>query len=76
VTEEVREAILAVREETLRGARVSMRTKDRMIRQYVRETFGPDAAGSGERPGPATGVPSYRTLCRVWNEWYGHYRIL
>ena len=71
VTEEVREAILAVREETLRGAKVSMRTKDRMIRQYVRETFGPAAAGSDERPGPAPEVPSYRTLCRVWKEWFG-----
>jgi len=71
VTEEVREAILAVREETLRGAKVSMRTKDRMIRQYVRETFGSTAAGSGERPGPAPEVPSYRTLCRVWKEWFG-----
>ncbi len=60
VTEAVREAILAVREETLRGAKVSMRTKDRMIRQYIRETFD-----------PAPEVPSYRTLCRVWKEWFG-----
>ena len=60
VTEAVREAILAVREETLRGAKVSMRTKDRMIRQYVCERFGAEAE-----------VPSYRTLCRVWREWFG-----
>jgi hypothetical protein len=45
ITPEVREAILAVRDETLHGARVSMRTRDTKIRQYVRETFGPDAGG-------------------------------
>ncbi|MET8702055.1 transposase [Kitasatospora sp. NPDC004723] len=60
VTEEIREAILAVREETLRAAKVSMRTKERMIHQYVRETFGAE-----------TPVPGYRTLCRVWREWFG-----
>jgi transposase InsO family protein len=60
VTAEVREAIFAVREETLRGAKVSMRTKERMIHQYVRETFGPE-----------TPVPGYRTLCRIWREWFG-----
>jgi hypothetical protein len=54
VGEEVREAIFAVREETLRRAKVSMRTKEAMIHQYVWETFGPD-----------TPVPSYQTLCRV-----------
>ncbi len=51
VSEQVREAVLAVREETQRMAKVSMRTKDRMIRQYVREEFGPE-----------TKVPSYDTL--------------
>jgi transposase InsO family protein len=60
VCEQVREAILAVREETLRGSRVSMRTKDFLIRQYVCETFGTGVE-----------VPSYRTLCRVWREWFG-----
>ncbi|MEV6957191.1 hypothetical protein [Streptomyces sp. NPDC051183] len=71
VTEEVREAILAVREETLRSAKVSMRTKDRMIRQYVRETFDAKDPDTGEAPETATEVPSYRTLCRVWKEWFG-----
>ena len=60
ITGEVREAIFAVREETLRGAKVSMRTRERMIRQYVRERFG-----------PGTPVPSYPVLCRVWREWFG-----
>ncbi len=60
VTEEIREAIFAVREETLRGAKVSMRTKDRMIRQYVRETFDPPPE-----------LPSYDTIRRAWREWFG-----
>jgi transposase InsO family protein len=60
VSEEVREAVLAVREETQRMAKVSMRTKDRMIRQYAREEFGPE-----------TKVPSYDTLRRLWKEWFG-----
>ncbi len=60
VTEEVREAIFAVREETLRGAKVSMRSKDHMIRQYVRERFGEGAE-----------VPGYDTLRRTWREWFG-----
>nr|WP_202445155.1 DDE-type integrase/transposase/recombinase [Streptomyces sp. SID4941] len=59
-SEEVREAVFAVREETKRMAKVSMRTKDRLIRQYVRETFGPE-----------TKVPSYDTLRRLWQEWFG-----
>lgn len=71
VTEEVREAIFAVREETLRGAKVSMRTKDRLIRQYIRETFEVPAEEAGESPLPVVEIPSYRTLCRVWKEWFG-----
>ena len=62
ITGQVREAMLAVREETLHGSRVSMRTKYFLIRQYVLETFGAEAGA---------GVPSYRTLCRVWGEWFG-----
>ncbi|GAA3085765.1 hypothetical protein GCM10020000_85300 [Streptomyces olivoverticillatus] len=71
ITEEVREAILAVREETLHGAKVSMRTKDRMIRQYVREVFNSEDADTDETSKPTVKVPSYRTLCRVWKEWFG-----
>ncbi|MGM9470190.1 hypothetical protein [Streptomyces murinus] len=60
VSKEVREAVLAVREETQRMAKVSMRTKDHRIRQYVREEFGPEMK-----------VPSYDTLRRLWKEWFG-----
>lgn len=58
--EEVREAIHAVRAETLHGAKVSMRTRERKIHQYVREQFGEEIE-----------VPSYWVLCRIWHEWFG-----
>jgi hypothetical protein len=60
ITEQVREAIYAVRGECLHRSRVSMATRERLIRQYVRERFGPDVA-----------IPSYWTLRRVWGEWFG-----
>ncbi|MEU3030364.1 transposase [Streptomyces incarnatus] len=60
ITEEVREAIFAVREETRQRSRVSARTRAVMIHRYVRETFGDEVA-----------VPSYETLLRVWKEWFG-----
>ncbi len=56
----VREAIFAVREETLHRSRVSMKTRERMIHQYVRERFGPQVS-----------VPSYTTLRIAWAEWFG-----
>ena len=60
ITEQVREAIYAVHGECLHRSRVSMTTKDRLIRQYIREKFGPEAA-----------IPSYWTLRRTWAEWFG-----
>jgi hypothetical protein len=57
---EVREAIFAVRAETLHRSRVSMRARDRLIRQYVLERYGPDAS-----------VPSPETLRLAWREWFG-----
>ncbi|MBT2449660.1 transposase [Streptomyces sp. ISL-43] len=60
ISEEVREAIFAVRAETLHRSRVDGRTREAMVHQYVRETFGPDVA-----------VPGYHTLLRVWKEWFG-----
>jgi hypothetical protein len=60
ITEPVREAIYAVRTETLHRSRLSMATRDRLIRQYVAERHGPEVA-----------VPSYSTLKRTWLEWFG-----
>lgn len=54
VSPEVREAILAVRAETLHRSTVSMKTREALIHQYVRETFGSEVA-----------IPSYPTLRRV-----------
>jgi len=60
ITEPVREAIFAVRAETLHRSRVSMKTRQRLICQYVQETFEADVA-----------VPCYETLRQVWVEWFG-----
>ncbi len=62
VTEEVREAIHAVHTETLHRSRVSMRTRERMVHQYVRERHGQDAVAL---------IPSYDTVKAVWREWFG-----
>jgi hypothetical protein len=56
----VAEAIRAVHAETLHRSRVSMRTRERLIHQYVRERFG-----------EAVVVPHYSTLRRIWLEWFG-----
>jgi hypothetical protein len=60
ISEEVREAIFAVRAETLHRSKISMRARERLVHQYVRERFGPDVA-----------VPCYHTLRAVWIEWFG-----
>ncbi|MFE1956556.1 hypothetical protein [Streptomyces sp. NPDC059479] len=59
---EVAEAIQAVHAETLHRSKVSMRTKEPLIHQYVRERFGPEAEKK---------IPHYTTLWRVWKEWFG-----
>ncbi len=60
VTEAVREAIWAVHAETLHRSRVSMKTRERMVHQYVRENFGEEVP-----------VPCYTTLRTVWVDWFG-----
>ncbi|MGI5171672.1 transposase [Spirillospora sp. CA-253888] len=60
VTPEIDEAIEAVHRESLRRSKISMRTKERLIHQYVREHFGPQVV-----------VPPYTTLVRVWRERFG-----
>ncbi|MGW2696644.1 hypothetical protein [Streptomyces sp. NPDC001296] len=60
VTEEVAEAIRAVHAECLHRSKVSMKTKERMIHQYVAEKFGTEVH-----------VPHYTTLAKVWKEWFG-----
>ncbi|MGX1676014.1 transposase [Streptomyces sp. NPDC055400] len=62
ITEEIREAIFAVRQECLERSRISMRARHRLVHQYVRETF-PDF--------PPEKIPSYFTLRNVWPEWFG-----
>jgi hypothetical protein len=60
IVPEVREAIFAVRQETLHRSRIGLKTKNWMIRQYVTDRFGADIK-----------VPSYATLRRAWQEWFG-----
>ncbi len=60
ITTAVQEAILAVRAETLHRSKISMRARERLICQYVRERFGPQVP-----------VPGYDTLLAVWTEWFG-----
>ena len=60
ITEEVREAIFAVRAETLHRSRMSMRGRCVLVAQYVAEKFGPQAE-----------IPSYWTLRAAWLEWFG-----
>jgi transposase InsO family protein len=60
VTEEVREAIFAVRAETRKRSRTGMRDKHVLVAQYAAEHFGPQAP-----------VPGFWTLREVWKEWFG-----
>jgi hypothetical protein len=60
ITEEIREAIFAVRKETRKRSRTSMTDKYVLVTQYAAEKFGPQVQ-----------VPSYWTLREVWREWFG-----
>ncbi|WP_436494282.1 hypothetical protein [Actinokineospora sp. HUAS TT18] len=62
INEQVREAIHAVHQESLHRSRLSMRTKEHMVHQFVREQHGPEAVAA---------IPSYETLRLVWREWFG-----
>lgn len=61
MTEQLREAIFAVRTDGLHRSRTSMATKEKLVRQYVLDRFGADVVQ----------VPSYWTLRRIWTEWFG-----
>ncbi|MEU9302326.1 transposase [Streptomyces sp. NPDC048269] len=63
ISEEIAEAIRAVHAESLHRSKVSMKTKERMIHQYVQEKF--------KAKGKVVDVPHYSTLARVWKEWFG-----
>ncbi|MFK0251975.1 hypothetical protein ACIQUM_45375 [Amycolatopsis azurea] len=62
VNEMVREAVFTVQAESLHRSRMSLRTRERLIHQYIREQHGPDMVDQ---------IPSYQTLRRVWHEWFG-----
>jgi hypothetical protein len=60
LAEEVREAIFAVRQDTLHRSRISMRARAVLIGQFVREKYGTEVA-----------IPCPETLRLVWREWFG-----
>lgn len=62
VNDEVRAAIHAVHTESLHRSRMSLRTKHRLVQQFVHEQHGPEAVAA---------IPSYQTLRTVWREWFG-----
>lgn len=62
ITEEVREAIFAVKKECKDRARIGMAAKHRLLHQYMKEKF-PQF--------PTEKIPSRTTLWRVWHEWFG-----
>ncbi|MFJ5847976.1 transposase [Streptomyces sp. NPDC092903] len=62
ITPAVREAILAVRRETLHRSKLTGKDRERLIHQYVREEFGEKEEKE---------IPSYETLRVLWREWFG-----
>ncbi|MFJ4873242.1 transposase [Streptomyces sp. NPDC088757] len=62
ITAQITEAIHAVHAECLHRSRVGMKTKERMIHQFVREKFGTQAEKE---------IPHYTTLLKAWKEWFG-----
>jgi hypothetical protein len=62
VTEEVREAIFAVKGECGERARLSLAARHRLMHQYIRERFPTF---------PTERIPSRWTLATVWEEWFG-----
>lgn len=62
VTEEVREAIFAVKAECRERSRITMASRHRLMHQYIKEKF---------KDFPVEDVPCSRTLSRIWPEWFG-----
>lgn len=62
ITEEVREAIFAVKAECGPRARVSLAARHRLMHQYMRERFPAF---------PTEKIPSRWTFADVWEEWFG-----
>lgn len=65
ITPAVREAILAVRHETLHRSKLTAKDRERLIHQYVREEYSKEEEKK---------VPSYETLRVIWHEWFGSSR--
>ncbi|MCX5006741.1 transposase [Streptomyces sp. NBC_00638] len=69
ISPELREALYAVHDESQRRSKLTMRNKERLIHQYVRETFG--SADTEAVDTPLVEIPGYDTLRVIWKDWFG-----
>lgn len=80
ISPELREALFAVyAESSERRSKLTMRDKERLIHQYLREMSGSadaeptdgEAADAEPAETPGLKVPNYDTLRAIWKEWFG-----
>ncbi|MFH9887593.1 transposase [Streptomyces luteogriseus] len=69
ISPELREALYAVYAEAQHRSKLTMREKERLIRQYMREVFGSENAKSADEQHGQ--IPGYDTLRAIWREWFG-----
>ena len=69
ISPELREALYAVYAEAQHRSRLTMREKERLIHQYMREVFG--AADVKFADAQPEEIPGYDTLRAIWREWFG-----
>ncbi|WP_242436166.1 transposase [Streptomyces sp. Root369] len=69
VSPELREALYAVYAEAQHRSKLTMREKERLVHQYIREVFGSTDAKSADAH--HVKLPSYDTLRAIWKEWFG-----
>ncbi|MFF0096364.1 hypothetical protein ACFYSF_41495 [Streptomyces canus] len=69
VSPELREALYAVYAEAQHRSKLTMREKEGLVHQYIREVFGSTDAKSADAH--HVKLPSYDTLRAIWKEWFG-----
>jgi hypothetical protein len=70
ISPELREALFAVHAEAQHRSKLTMREKERLIHQYMREVFGSeDNAKSADVQ--EVEIPGYDTLRAIWKDWFG-----
>ncbi|MFC8094828.1 transposase [Streptomyces sp. NPDC057301] len=71
ISPELREALYAVYEESRHRSKLTMRDKEMLIHQYIRETFESAQADSPDADAPCVEIPGYDTLRVIWKDWFG-----